>query len=173
MVRVERVGLPRQRQVNDSYPEGLTRYTVLMQARTWLRQRLRDGEKCPCCGQYAKIYRRSIHASLARSLIRLHQAAKNSEGGWVHVPTAIGPACEIGKARYWGLVEEATVKRDDGGRKGYWRLTPDGQAYVRGHKAIPRYALLYDGRCLGFEGPLVDIRDALADRFDYKKLMRR
>jgi hypothetical protein len=42
-------------------------------ARDWLRDRLDDGERCPCCTQLAKTYRRRIHATLAKALITMYQ----------------------------------------------------------------------------------------------------
>lgn len=145
---------------------------TLLEARAWLRARVDDGEHCPCCGQYAKVYKRTINAAMARALIAMYHVDTTGTWGWMHLPTAVpgerGDAC---KTAYWGLIEEESVARPDGGRSGWWRLTPLGGSYVRGTITMPKYAKVYDGRCLGLTGPLLSIRDALGTRFDYAELM--
>ncbi len=153
--------------------ELLAGHFSLAHARTWLNDRIVDGEKCPCCGQLAKIYRRRVHHTIARALIDLHFLGKEEEDYWVHVPSKISPACEVGKARYWELVEEQRVARPDGGRAGWWRLTDQGEMFVRGLLLIPVHVLIYDGRALGFEGEMVSIVDCLGSRFSYNQLMAR
>lgn len=151
----------------------LGEYVSLGHAKAWLRSRIADGEKCPCCGQMAKVYRRRVHHTIARALIDLYRFGLEEEDYWVHVPSRISPACEVGKARYWSLVEEAQVIRADGGRAGWWRLTDAGVMFVRGLTLIPVHVLIYDGRCLGFEGELVSIADCLGNKFSYAQLMAR
>ena len=46
-------------------------------ARDWLRDRVEKGAKCPCCGQFAKVYRRTITSGMARALFMIWH-----EGGW-------------------------------------------------------------------------------------------
>jgi hypothetical protein len=151
--------------------EDLSETVSLGHAKAWLRSRVGDGALCPCCGQMAKVYRRRIHQTIARALIDLYLLGKEEEDYWVHVPSRISPACEVGKARYWDLVEEASEKRADGGRAGWWRLTDHGVMFVRGLVTIPLHARIYDGRCLGFEGEQVTIADAVGSKFDYAALM--
>jgi hypothetical protein len=150
-----------------THPPG----TSLEHAKAWLRQRVYDGEHCPCCGQMAKVYRRRIHHTIAVSLIAVYALATPELDHWVHVPSQISPACEIGKARYWGLIEESTEPRSDGGRAGWWRLTPHGTDFVKSRVSVRKIALIYDGRCLGFEGEQVTITDALGEKFNYNDLM--
>lgn len=146
----------------------------LYEAREWLEERLEEGASCPCCNQFAKIYKRKIHSTMARDLIRLYRVARMD---WAHVSTAISREVrgihlgDFAKLSYWGLVEEEAVLRDDGGRAGWWRVTETGRAYVYGMLKVPKYALVYDGDCLRLDGPEVRIHDALGDRFDYKELM--
>lgn len=139
-------------------------------AKQWLRANLEKGAPCPCCSQFAKVYRRKVNAGMARSLIEMYRLDAKD---WVHVPTQIGARSrEEGKLAYWGLIEEATDARGDGGRAGYWRMTPKGVAFARGLTRIPKYALIYDGRVIGFDDTeFVDIRDALGTRFSYDDLM--
>ena len=146
--------------------------TPLIGVKSWLRARVDKGETCPCCGQFAKVYRRKINSGMARSLIRMYLAGESEKLNYIHVPTAVGSRSrEEGKLRYWGLVEEELEKRPDGGRSGYWRVTPSGELFVKGLMTVYSHARIYDGRCLGLTGTQVNIMDALGDRFDYDELM--
>jgi hypothetical protein len=62
---------------------------------------------------------------------------------------------------------------DDSGRKtsGYWRLSPHGEAFVRGHIAIPRFVTVFDDHVLAMGDETVTIREALKDQFDYRELL--
>lgn len=144
---------------------------TLEDAKNWLRQRVDEGERCPCCNQFAKVYRRSIHATMARTLVI---AYREHELDWFHLSTltkSSGRGGEESKLRYWGLLEEELERRPDGGRSGWWRITPTGAAFVQGSIEIPKYARIYDGRCLGLDGDKVSIRDALGKKFNYDELM--
>ena len=141
-------------------------------AKTWLRGHVDEGALCPCCGQLAKVYRRKLNTVHAHSLVLMWRAAGME---WQHVPTTVEPITkgggEAAKLRLWGLIEEELERRPDGGRSGWWRITERGRAFVLGETTVPRFAVLYDNRCLGVEGERIDIREALGDKFDYGELM--
>lgn len=148
--------------------------TLLTDARDWLRDRLDDGEKCPCCTQFAKVYRRKINSGMAYALLRFYNAVGREWGHKPDVLKGVGAAArDESLLRYWGLFEESTEQRDDGGRSGWWRVTEVGEDFALRRVRVPKYARIYDGRCLGLTGELIDIRDALGDRFSYEELMRR
>lgn len=150
---------------------GVSNAFSLREAQEWLQERVETGASCPCCGQFAKIYDRTINSGMARSLIAMYRVAP--DGGWVHLPTQIGARSrEEGKLRYWDLVEEKTDLRTDGGRAGYWRLTEMGVAFVKGVIKVEKYARVFDGKLLRLTGPMIGIREALTDKFDYEELMR-
>jgi hypothetical protein len=145
---------------------------TLGEAKDWLRQRVDEGERCPCCDQFAKVYRRSIHATMARTLV----VAYREHGlDWFHLSTLTktsGRGGEESKLRYWGLLEEELERRADGGRSGWWRVTPIGRQFVTGQIQLPKYVRIYDGRPLGFESSImIDIRSALGKKFHYDELM--
>ncbi len=143
---------------------------TLGEARTWLADRVKTGARCPCCNQFAKVYRRQINSGMARSLIAMY--LHGPEGQWVHVPTQVGARSrEEGKLRYWGLVEEQVDVRSDGGRAGYWRLTPAGRAWVTGQSTVPKYVTVYNNQVLESYGEQITIAGALGDRFSYSDLM--
>ncbi len=146
----------------------------LADAKAWLDLALyNEGATCPCCGQFAKIYRRTITSGMARALILFYREGGTKE--WVHGPTLLGGArADEAKLRYWNLIEEATGKRDDGGRAGYWRVTRRGERFVNGTLVLPKYALVFNGDLIEFDDEEhVDIIDALGTRFDYAELMGR
>ncbi len=142
----------------------------------------REGYICSCCDQYVKEYLRTVNVKQALVLIRMARLAGPyllEQGGgdlgrFVHVPSlegCKGDGCEISRLEYWGLIAEERVRRPDGGRAGWWAITRRGLGYVRGHVTIAKYAIVYNGRCLGLEGDQQDIRDALGNKFDLAELM--
>jgi hypothetical protein len=153
-------------------PDDLPDDTPLSAAKEWLRKRVKRGAKCPLCTQLAKVYRRKINSRQAQALILVYRTAGRD---WCHVPTAdprlAGDGGELSRLRYWGLLEESEEERDDGGRAGWWRITDAGERWLRGVSAVPKYARIYDSRCLDVEGPGQSIRDALGSRFNYDELM--
>ena len=53
----------------------------------------------------------------------------------------------------------------------YPSLDETGRSFVRGACGMPKYARVYDGRCLSLTGELRDIRTSLGKRFNYEELM--
>jgi hypothetical protein len=138
-------------------------------ARAWLRENIDEGVSCPCCGQLAKIYRRKLNSAMARRLIRFYRAAG---ARWFHSPSLARVDGDTGKLALWGLVEEEKTKRPDGGRSGFWRVTEGGEDWTLRRSSVAKYALVYDGRLLGYDGSQVTIIDALGTKFNYDELMR-
>lgn len=149
---------------------------TLADAKQWLRERLADGAKCPCCTQLAKAYRRPLHASMAAKLLRFYRAYGTGWGSRVEL-TGGQAEGDFAKLRYWKLVEESRERRSDGGRAGWWRVTERGERFCAGALRLPRYVVVYDGRAVHlpggttFEGALIDIDAALGKAFNYADLM--
>lgn len=143
---------------------------TLEEAREWLRQRVGDGgAKCPCCTQFAKVYKRKVNSTMARTLITMYR--HGARVTFAHGPSLPGDTHEVSQLVWWGLVEEERALREDGGRAGWWRLTPKGYAFLVGAITVPKYALIYDSRCLGLDGEQTSITEALGSRFNYSELM--
>lgn len=153
--------------MSETVPDGTW---WLKDARKWLRDQVVDGARCPCCNQLAKVYRRPINAGMALSIIKMLRF-----GGleYQYIPASIGAKSrEEGKLRYWGLIEEELeVRREDGGRAGWWRVTPKGRDWVLERITVPKYARIYDAKLLGLTGPEVTIRQALGTKFNLDELM--
>lgn len=161
-------------------PPGLD--ATVGQARDWLEARMYgEGAECPCCTQFVKVYRRKLNAGMGRVLIKLwHKAGLE----WTYLPhvdyaegqtevRAVGHSGEMCMTRFWGLIEPLpNTERNDGStRVGWWRMTPLGRDFVGGVVQVQKYAIMYAGRCLELDGPMVGIRDVLGDKFDYSELM--
>lgn len=145
---------------------------TLAEARDLLRKFARDGHRCPCCSQLAKVYRRKINSGMARALVRMYRAAGLD---WLHKPTVLkgfgAAARDESLLRYWSLIVEEIEERPDGGRSGWWRVTVAGEAFLRREVAVLKYALVYDGRLLKLEGPEVRIQECLGSKFDLGELL--
>ena len=159
---------------------------TLSQAKQWLRERVINGEakECPCCTQLAKVYKRKLNSGMAVILLVMHQAPR----GWIHIQQYLAERTfqpnvkkalanrEWAKLSYWGLLREATDDDKDlafEGSKttGYWMLTPAGEQFVLGQRAVPKHIHLFDGRMLGHSDESITIQQALGDKFDYQQLM--
>jgi hypothetical protein len=109
---------------------------------------------------------------MARTAIRLYRATQSGE--YAHMPEIEGKRSgELSKMRYWGLSVEESGRREDGGRSGWWCLTPDGRAFVEGKHRVQRYAWIYNGRLVKREGEMISITDCLGEKFNYAELMSR
>lgn len=148
-----------------------TATTPLAEAKSWLAARVEDGADCPCCGQFAKVYRTKLGASIAWPLIAMYRRAGQ---GWVHVPSLGAQSGDPLKARHWNLIEQyPNAKREDGSsRVGWWRLTPLGVEFVLGRVRVPKYVRLYNARRLATRGAeTISITEALGTRHNYSELM--
>lgn len=150
---------------------------TLVEAKNWLRARVDEGARCPCCTQYAKVYRRSLPSATARTMIAMYR--RNEGRDFLYLPAMLdtinGVAYQGGYATYghhWGLMEHEHGERPDGSsRVGWWRLTALGRRFTNAEVAVPRYAYVYNGRCLRVDGPAWSISQALGTKFDYDELM--
>ena len=131
------------------------------------------GADCPVCGQFVKVYKRTINASMAAQLIRadrqfgIHHTFHINE-----ILEGDGGGADFAKMRYWGLIEE--IKNDNPKKKnsGRWIITVFGRSFIMGHRKMPKYALIYNGRFLDFDGDeTVTIQEALGNKFHYQDLL--
>ncbi len=150
--------------------------TPLVDAKAWLRERVRKGETCPCCTQFAKVYRRKLNTGMVRVLIWLYHQPTEA-GGWVDVantaPVWVHRNREIGRLALWGFVEARSIEKGDSRKdSGVYRITETGSTFVLGKLRVPAHALIYANRLLRLDDTsMVAVRDALG-KFDYEELMR-
>jgi hypothetical protein len=170
---------PQETAVTDQKPE-MPGYVSIKDAREYVKTGRIEGVYCPCCGQLAKVYRRQVHSTIARMLIRAYLLYKNSvtPGRYFHLSYVIDGISSTGindfsKLVYWDLIEEKEKDPTQTERRtsGYWRITEKGINFVLGNTLIDKYALIYDNMVLGFEGQKVNMKDCLGKRFNYEELM--
>lgn len=144
---------------------SLTKIEVMNKARD-------KGCNCPVCGQFVKVYKRTINASMAAQLIRAKMRYGSKS---FHIRDLIegeGGGADFAKLRYWGLIVELENTNPKKKNSGRWKITHSGLAFVLGYGQIPKYALIYNGRFLDFDGDeTVTIQSALGKNFDYQQLM--
>lgn len=144
----------------------------LSEARAALRELVEDGHRCPCCTQFAKVYRFRINASMTVAAMRIWQHAGTD---WADVSAMRLPHnlhAHLSKLRFWGILEQAEGVREDGSKRlGIWRVTHLGERWLIGAETVPSHARIYDNRCLGLTGNPTTARQALGTRFNYDELM--
>lgn len=128
------------------------------------------GLNCPACGQFYKIYNRSVTSTIAKHLIEMYNQTDRFNNGWFHAKNDLGDSGDLSKARHFGIIEqEADVKEK--GRSGFWRLTSTGIGFVVGMYTLPKYALVCKGETKQYEGKQITIENALRNKFNYATLM--
>lgn len=136
---------------------------------------------CPCCGRHSQIYRRTVHYSMAWQLIKLYQLTRiggHISDEYVDAAQLILPGThgtgDFPKCRYWGLIERKPANSETEGKSsGLWRLTEQGVCFIRLEKTIQKTVLVFDDTVIGFDGPQVNIRQAISEKFSYSELMNR
>jgi len=136
---------------------------TLAEARQWVRENRDEGVRCPCCDQFAKVYKRSLNSGMAWCLIKMHRMTRNDE--FIYTPRVIDNSGTLSKLRYWDLLE--------GDERGWWRVTNAGRRFVRRVDKVGRWAVIYNDELLYIDDSKeIDIVEALNNKFDYESLMR-
>lgn len=145
-------------------------------ARVWFAMRARkDGDLCPVCGRFGKIYGRLLNKQMASDLIWIFRRSGPSRR-WVDVPKEGGKEVlqtkQYSTLKYWGLIE-SKPNVDDPSKKcsGLWRITELGQRFVLGKIRLPERVWHYNDVCYGFSGKRITIFDAIGNRFHYRQMM--
>lgn len=147
-------------------------HDTLGRTKEWLDQHREEGVCCPACGQFAKVYTRKINSGMARALVLMYRAGGED---FVHKPSVLGgvgsAARDESLLRYWGLLEEESAMRPDGGRAGWWRVTHLGFEWIHGMTKVLSHARVYDGELLGLVGDMVTIEECLGSKFNLSQLL--
>ena len=152
-------------------------HDTLAEAAARVRDRLAEGSACPCCGQMAKAYTRTLNAPMARFLIWLVRAFE-AQPRWYNIheaPLIQGRrgGGDYGKLAHWGLIVLAASDTEEDQRtSGQWQPTAKGRRFVHGKVQVPAQVVLYDNRVLGWSEAWVSVEQALGKKFSYVDLMR-
>lgn len=167
---------------NEEHQGSVFEGDSLEEAKQFVQANLKRGTVCPCCGQHAKVYRRTINSTMARALMLIYQhLQKHPTPDWIHVSSFLVHAKgdssiaggDVVKLRFWGLLERAVGVRPDGSNRiGEYKLTDLGRRFVEGAATVPSYVLLFNQELLGISPDMISIQDALGQAFNYAELMR-
>jgi hypothetical protein len=144
--------------------DDLTHLTV-GQAAHRLVQNIERGTHCPCCGQLAKAYRRSLRGNHARFLVDVANFA-TPETPWVHYSRCHFAGRDYNYLRHFGLAE--TIERE-----GLWKLTELGARFLIGQVGVPTWILIFNNQIVDRSKKMLSVRECLAKGgFDYDDLMQ-
>ena len=139
--------------------------STLGEARDWMRDHASKGDRCPCCRQFVKVYRRKLNSGMAAWLIRFHRATDSDRQYHDAIRTVARGAGDWSLLSHWGLVGPHPDK------PGFWRETLLGVRFVHRITSVRSHAVLYDGHLLRLDGDPVEIEWCLGNRFNYDELM--
>lgn len=134
--------------------------------------------KCQVCLQNAQLQHRPLSSGLAAILVYQHAKVGLD---WAHTVDLLAESTnpkvrklrEVAKLAHWGLVEEEPTLRPDGGRAGWWRVTPLGVQWIEGDVLMASHAFIYNADLIGMDNrKKITLREALKKRFDLEELKR-
>jgi hypothetical protein len=127
------------------------------------------GVECPVCDQLVKLTMRKLHSGMAYALVRLYRWNQDHPREFMDYRDrrAQGESRNHPYLRFWGLVESHALRR------GFWRITEHGQAFVEGRVRVPRAIWHFNNSSYGFTPDDTSLRRALGDHFDWDELMSR
>ena len=161
----------------DLFPQGQESVT-LAQARAMLREKMKGGVDCPCCGRLVKDYKFTILGTMAATLMWIVSKAKQTKETWVHLNNPEAPAWikadrNYPRLAYWDLaMPKEQTDKEEKRCSGYWRPTPVGIDFVYNRVRVPKYILAYNNIPFEQSEETVSIKDALKKRFNYEEMMR-
>lgn len=156
----------------------ITGDSTISEARRYLKQNVEKGVDCPCCNQFAKVYKRRINVVMSRTLIRLYHLYQQNPL-YHHVKEIVSGISDTGtndfsKLLYWGLIEEKV--KDPTNTKtrtsGYWRISQKGIDFVLNKISVPSYCYVYNGEAYQFSDEYTNIEKTLDKKFNYVNLMK-
>jgi hypothetical protein len=151
---------------------------TISEAKVYLKENFEKGCKCPACDQLVKLWKYSIHSTMARLLIELYVS-----GGEYHHINELWERVkkksniktdhcgDFSKLTYWGFIEPMVKNPEENKRaSGYWKITDKGKDFVKGKSLAVKTLLVFDQRVYKTEGK-IDILGALKKKFDYFELL--
>jgi len=139
---------------------------TVAEATALLVRRVESGSNCPCCGQFAKAYKRRIRGNHTRFLVDVARLA-TAEDPWVHYTKCFFAGRDYAYLRHFGLAETRE-------REGLWKITPHGERFLLGEEdaGVPEWILVFNNAVVARAEKIMSARDCLAQGgFDYDDLM--
>ena len=166
---------------------------TVKEIKEYLSESMRNGEAtiCPCCNRIVKLYKRPITSSMAYGLILIDKfygkyvdefygQYEDINKSWFHLENFFKEMDDIPysvrgdmpKWVYWGCLERAEDHKEDGNPDcGMYRFTKTGRKFVYREIQLRKYVEIYNKVAYGFKGPMIDIGEALRNKFNYSELM--
>lgn len=155
--------------------------TTVLDAKAFLKEHYVKGINCPCCNQFVKLYKRKLNSGMAWTLIQIYFETQKCKADsamdsllWIPVKEFL----RVNKfhnghdwtlLQHWGLLEE---RKTDSGlpNSGRWRITENGDKFVRLQLKVPKQLNFYNSKVYGKSDEMIDIKQALGNKFDYREL---
>ena len=144
---------------------------LLEDAREMVTDNLDAGISCPCCGQYARRYRRKMRSEIAYFLLWLVKKSRQNPDEWIDVRGIDVRGGDYAKASHWGLAFQRPNSDKSKRTSGLWMPSLLGEQFVDHKVKIPSHVYLYNHEVVGWSDESISIVDALGCKFDYEELM--
>lgn len=143
---------------------------LLEDAKVETLRKLTEGSHCPCCGQFAKEYKRKLNTGMALCLVNLYKLGKWEE--YHHISKIfVGHPGDFAKLKYYGFIVEEVNMNTTTRTSGMWRITDEGRRFILRERTANSHFKVYNSEFRGFEGDQIDIIEALGEKFNYAELM--
>jgi len=156
--------------------------TTILEAKEFLRQHWKKGVQCPCCTQRVQLYSRKLNSGMAWTLIQIYFETGRCKADSAMDSLLWIPVKEFLRAnklhnghdwtllQHWGLLEE---RKTDSGlpNSGRWRITENGIKFVRNQLTVPKHLSFYNSKVWGKSDEMINIKQALGQKFDYNQLL--
>jgi len=158
-------------------PKSDQDFKTLGEVKQVLRETLLQGVHCPCCTQFAKVYKRKLNKALSVCLLRAYSLygrkkfhvkdllmsdkifAANMNGG------------NFSTGAYWGIMKMIPNTDEDKRTSGYWILTDLGEQFLLKKLKLPKHIWMFNAALVKQSDELVSIDEALTLKFSYKETM--
>jgi len=148
----------------------------LYTARNLVDDNAKTGIDCPCCGQFAKIYKRKINTPMSRFLIWFVMRYESDPRWYSLYEFPLFQGCRGGgdfpKLRYWNLLVQKENEDPEKKCSGIWKTTPKAREFVYQETKLPSHVYLYNGKMVGYTDELTDITECLGKKFSYPEVMQ-
>lgn len=135
------------------------------------------GVECPCCRQFAKVYKRKLNSAMTYALCLLYKRSQWDDD-WIHVPSylngfgVVARGGDWSKLQHWGFLMERPEDREDGCKHaGEWRLTAKGKLFAVGGETAPKHLFFYNQQLVALSSERTFVREAAGEAFRYDELM--
>ena len=136
-----------------------------------------DGCVCPVCDRWAKVYGRTLNATMVRALMWIWSLSNNGLS-WVDVPKearegqgTYDHTKQYSTLKYWGFLDHKPNVDDPTQKEsGIWKPTEKARAFLLG-EPVPDTAYTYNDEVLKMGTETVQIHEIVLG-FDYRQIMR-